>query len=918
MLYYLSNWRMCSVLVTFIFFCNVTGAAGLAIASALPQSGALDNASLLNNKLQEVAASLKSVKDDINSSVAPTTHLFLLHQQYEELEQLGETLFVELEAVQADVSALVAQGTLAPEFSERGESFANQYNEGFGAVLNSVSAVLNAGQVSVVQVDSALSSIEELAPGVKATILGSNSRPELTTRRAVIPRRGPSLQSSRVVDNLPTDADMAASPDVRITPEIEALASELGGTATALFLHVKNTIDYQPYYGSVKGSAGIYWEKAGNDVDQASYLIALLRASGIPARYVAGVVGLPIGMAANWVGVENAEAAVEVFSSNGIPSEAITAGSGEAIGLKFFHVWVEVLNDHGRWVGMDPSFKQYRDHTGVDVATIAGVDADALYAGVMEGAITGADYASGLNEANLVEAMNGYRNTLISYIQENMPDATVDDIAGYREVTKKATGLLPPLNNGGVFGISEEKERFSEVPASMRSIVNFQVPGINYTTEMPQVADGSISISYVPATPGDASLLELYGGIFHTPAFLVYMRPLLKVNGKVVAEGSSQMLGSNQVLYSGFLGPEEETWDTNSRVLTVGAEYSVTLDAGMAPLALVKKKAASLEATVASYPAGEPATPAMREAMLHLTGLAYFAEVDIASDLAARFQKIVWTRLPAQVIVAQEVVVSRLFWFPWRVSQGARSIDVKRDAFNPISATGNPENARAWMTSIGFVGSATEHSILESLYGVKAVSTIQVLGCANRQDVPIYTIDSTNIDTILPQLTTFSIVKESIRDAVENGWTVTCPERNITVNRWTGQGWIIADPASGAASYLLAGSLVSGTDVAVVNGGGATEASEESPTGSDIGDFLLHLHDWAVIVMIVGKILLCLRILSICILFGGLIGMAMGLFVFGQLIVQLLYVLAVLWVKLDLPPFASMWRRRREELVMCA
>ena len=412
MLYYLSNWRMCSVLVTFIFFCNVTGAAGLAIASALPQSGALDNASLLNNKLQEVAASLKSVKDDINSSVAPTTHLFLLHQQYEELEQLGETLFVELEAVQADVSALVAQGTLAPEFSERGESFANQYNEGFGAVLNSVSAVLNAGQVSVVQVDSALSSIEELAPGVKATILGSNSRPELTTRRAVIPRRGPSLQSSRVVDNLPTDADMAASPDVRITPEIEALASELGGTATALFLHVKNTIDYQPYYGSVKGSAGIYWEKAGNDVDQASYLIALLRASGIPARYVAGVVGLPIGMAANWVGVENAEAAVEVFSSNGIPSEAITAGSGEAIGLKFFHVWVEVLNDHGRWVGMDPSFKQYRDHTGVDVATIAGVDADALYAGVMEGAITGADYASGLNEANLVEAMNGYRNTL--------------------------------------------------------------------------------------------------------------------------------------------------------------------------------------------------------------------------------------------------------------------------------------------------------------------------------------------------------------------------------------------------------------------------------------------------------------------------------------------------------------------------
>ena len=184
---------------------------------------------------------------------------------------------------------------------------------------------------------------------------------------------------------------------------------------------------------------------------------------------------------------------------------------------------------------------------------------------------------------------------------------------------------------------------------------------------------------------------------------------------------------------------------------------------------------------------------------MHLTGLSYFARVNMQSDMAAKNLGVVWTRQPSQAIVAQEVVVTYLWTFPWKVSKGALSIDVKRNIVNPISTTGNQKNELAWMASIGSTSSATEHALFENLYDAEAVSTTKILGLANRQGIPIYTIDNTNVDVVLPKLNTFSIVKDNIREAVEQGWIALCPQRNITLNDWNGQGWLIVDPASGSA-----------------------------------------------------------------------------------------------------------------------
>jgi len=84
---------------------------------------------------------------------------------------------------------------------------------------------------------------------------------------------------------LPTPDDLNSTIDVQITPEIEDLAEMLGHDPVAIYEYVRNNFEYEPYYGSLKGSQETLWEEAGNDADLASLLIALYRASGIPARY---------------------------------------------------------------------------------------------------------------------------------------------------------------------------------------------------------------------------------------------------------------------------------------------------------------------------------------------------------------------------------------------------------------------------------------------------------------------------------------------------------------------------------------------------------------------------------------------------------------------------------------------------------
>ena len=98
----------------------------------------------------------------------------------------------------------------------------------------------------------------------------------------------PSLLRTDPIDPRLLAATVDANSDDRF---IQTKAAELNQDADEIFRFVRDEIGFESYVGSLRGSRGTLWSGAGNALDQASLLIALLRASGIPASYSQGILG---------------------------------------------------------------------------------------------------------------------------------------------------------------------------------------------------------------------------------------------------------------------------------------------------------------------------------------------------------------------------------------------------------------------------------------------------------------------------------------------------------------------------------------------------------------------------------------------------------------------------------------------------
>ena len=170
-----------------------------------------------------------------------------------------------------------------------------------------------------------------------------------------------------------TAADLAETPDAPQSEDITTLANQLGRSPLKIFQYVYNEIEFQPYYGALKGASATLQSRSGGPTDQASLLIALLRASGYPARYVAGRVGVADtditdgGRVGRWLGVKSYGSASSVLSHGRFNAETF---GWPVNGVAFNHVWVEACvpyahyrggaqidNAGARWIPLDPSFK---------------------------------------------------------------------------------------------------------------------------------------------------------------------------------------------------------------------------------------------------------------------------------------------------------------------------------------------------------------------------------------------------------------------------------------------------------------------------------------------------------------------------------------------------------------------------------
>ncbi|MEW6054935.1 MAG: hypothetical protein AB1552_14330, partial [Nitrospirota bacterium] len=196
--------------------------------------------------------------------------------------------------------------------------------------------------------------------------------------------------------------------------------------------------------------------------------------------------------------------------------------------------------------------------------------------------------------------------------------------------------------------------------------------------------------------------------------------------------------------------------------------------------------------------------------LLYTTALSYHAELGVMNFVSAKTMGVMAITLPSETIFSFELKRTFAFGIPISVSSGGLAMDADR-LLNLVKALdGNTEQPKQFFLTSGMNGSALEHSVPEQLFSTpetpaQGISAVKALQIANEQGIPIYTINQTNINNIFPQLQVDSDVKSDIQNAVNAGKEVTVSKTDIAFNGWTGCGYIIIDPITGAGAYMISG-----------------------------------------------------------------------------------------------------------------
>lgn len=635
----------------------------------------------------------------------------------------------------------------------------------------------------------------EVDDGFRAT-----SMPVVQPRESATPLTAGSLLSTYPVATaksaMADPADLAPTIDVQITPEIMALADSLGRSPVAIYYFVRDQFEFEPYLGSRKGSLQTLQHRKGNDYDQASLLIALLRAAGIPARYAAGEAYMPMDRALNWLGFTSASGAASLLATAGMDPTWYPGG------ISCRRVWVEAyipfanyrgaVNDStGRmWIPLDPAFRQHDITWGHNLPADMGFDAETFVD----------DYMSTFRPETPIEH---FVARLQSELPAHHPGATLADLVDRREVVREPDGILAGTLPYELLAFDGT---FSEIPANLRYGIRFHVYGggtnLDYTTTLPQIVLKQVTISYVGATPADQALIDAAGGVFGvTSPYLIDVVPVLKIDGCEVARGTGQvMMGTTHTSDMHFTAPTGagNVMPTVTNVITAGNFQGIGID------------------TQDAFPATfeTPSTSCPEELLgqeLHQTALTYLNNVDTYEDLAAGYLHMTVLNDVSEAIVENAVTVYFSGSLPVSFTWTGMIVDADRKIIGPFPTDGRL-NACQEMRLTGADGSFQENRVFETRFEEEAISAVKILSLAADSLITVCRITS-SIAADCPGLSQPSSVVSAINAALAQGREVTIPERPFTYFDWSGTAWIAMDPATCAAGYIISGGQSGGATV---------------------------------------------------------------------------------------------------------
>lgn len=486
---------------------------------------------------------------------------------------------------------------------------------------------------------------------------------------------------------------------------------------------------------------------------------------------------------------------------------------------------------------LDAAFKQYQYTAGMNLQGNVAFDAQGFINRLVALAqVNEAEgWVSGLDNAFIQNTLTIYQDQVNAYITAQKADATVGDVLGTKRII---TVPRPVLALGLPYAVVVRGNVFAQIPENLRHKFQFSLyataldrlldaPVLRLTQSLPTLADKKLTLSFAPASQADTDLISSYlppppadGSLGSPnalptalPGYLIRVVGELRVNSAVVVRGGTFTMG--QVLLStvGLYDPSSG-WQEIENTPPVAGEYrALAMDA--AGIAASQLQAVSKELTTAKarLEAGQ-LTDLMADNvsgnLLYSTVLSYFAVNDVTARLSASVAGVVEYRRPSFGSFTAKVQPHFVFGIPRTVSFPGLELDITHSDSVVVSKANDRAAQVAYVQLRGVRQSAFEHQIPERLFTTaqrlgEAVSAVKALAVASSQGQRIYTITQDNLASVLPQLDVDPDVQAEIQAAVATGKHALVSQRNITVSGWTGVGYILLDPETGAGAYQISG-----------------------------------------------------------------------------------------------------------------
>lgn len=641
-------------------------------------------------------------------------------------------------------------------------------------------------------------------------------------------------QTKSTTQALSTEADTSSTDtenyltfniDNTPSPKLNNLAASLNHDPVQIYQYVYNNIEYIPAHGSIQGADYTSQSLKGGAIDQANLLVALLRISNVPARYVYGSINVDIEQAMNWVGgVRDVNAAQNILGQGGVPNTLIGNQHGEISQINLEHVWVEANIDN-QWQAIDPSFKQYQYAQGINLEEVVELDEASIVNNITQGAtINNEGWVQNIDQAAIATELSSVQSQIEDYISQQYPDATVADVLGSKTIIANEQVELP---SSLPYLSIVASQPLKDLPDDLRHKFGFDLQNefgstmLTVERSLPELAGKRLALSFTPSTEADEQALlsylpdtvksendlpsELPYGAFNVTANITLNEEI------ITSSQSSFAFGEELKGHKGFWDPRFG-WSKKTSVLNagdyqaIGIDYhGVSVDALTEIKNMVEATKSAIEAETLDSLTSHNTTGAIMQAGIH----SYFVATQAQNQLQAAAADVINYRQPSYGTFGTSLNVSYFFGVPQKVGFLGVVMDVDRLADNSESITNCWNTWSEYNRQSGAMASYYENLVPEQLFSTEneqldGISAVKALAVASAQGQKIYTINGGNAH-LLNEVTAEQNIKNEIQQALVSGKEVTIHQQPINEFGWTGTGYVIVDPETGAGAYKISG-----------------------------------------------------------------------------------------------------------------